>query len=220
MIRQESKPEARHESREDLRFFGTVSASVSHELKNVLAVINEAAGLIEDLALMAERGTPLDPERLGRAATTILGQVCRGDTIIRAMNGFAHLPDEPEDTTHGRTDLAVILNLAVSLFTRMADMRQVSLRLGHCAPAMSQVDPFDLIRLLHTAMLAAFGSMGRGDTLTVSMTQAPEGARLVLSSSGNPLAMPDDPGFNALAARLDAVAALDDTGSLVLALAR
>ncbi|ADU61092.1 MAG: HAMP domain-containing histidine kinase [Pseudodesulfovibrio sp.] len=212
--------DSRQESREDLRFFGTVSASVSHELKNVLAVINEAAGLLEDLALMAGRGTPLDPERLARAATTILGQVRRGDTIVRAMNGFAHLPDEPEDATHAGTDLAAILNLAASLFTRMADMRQVSLRLGDCAPAMSQANPFDLIRLLHSAMLAAFGTMGRGDTLTVSLAPASEGTRLVLSPSGAPLALPDDPGFNALAARLDTVAALDDTGSLVLAIRR
>lgn len=215
-----TRQESRQESREDLRFFGTVSASVSHELKNVLAVINEAAGLLEDLALMAGRGTPLDPERLGRAATTILGQVRRGDAIIRAMNGFAHLPDEPEETTHAGTDLVAILNLAASLFSRMADMRQVSLRLGDSSPAMSQADPFDLIRLLHGAMLAAFGAMSRGDVLTVSVAPTSEGARLVLSPSGNPLALPDDPGFNALSARLDAVATLDDTGSLVLALAR
>lgn len=216
MTRQESRPE----SRKDLRFFGTVSASVSHELKNVLAVINEAAGLLEDLALMAGRGMPLDPERLARAATTILGQVRRGDAIVRAMNGFAHLPDEPEDAPRGGTDLTATLTLAVSLFTRMADMRQVSLRLGHCAPALSQADPFDLTRLLHGAMLAAFGSMSRGDTLTVSVSPAPEGARLVLSPSGNPLALPDDPQVLALADQLEAVATLDDTGSLVLALAR
>lgn len=215
-----TRQDSRQESREDLRFFGTVSASVSHELKNVLAVVNEAAGLLEDLALMAGRGMPLDPERLARAAATILGQVRRGDAIVRAMNGFAHLPDEPEDATRSGSDLAATLNLAVSLFARMADMRQVSLRLGHCAPAMSQADPFDLTRLLHRAMLAAFGAMSRGDTLTVSVSPVSEEARIVLSPSGAPLALPDDPDFTALAARLGAVATVDDTGSLVLALAR
>jgi hypothetical protein len=36
--------------RQGLQFFGKISASVSHEIKNVLAVIGENAGLLEDLA--------------------------------------------------------------------------------------------------------------------------------------------------------------------------
>ena len=51
---------------DDLLFFGRIGASVSHELKNVLAVMNEQAGLLGDLACMAARGMPLDPE-IGRA---------------------------------------------------------------------------------------------------------------------------------------------------------
>ena len=47
-----------------LQFFSQISASISHELKNVLGIINENAGLLEDLTLMAERGVPLDPVRL------------------------------------------------------------------------------------------------------------------------------------------------------------
>ena len=34
---------------EGLRFFGKVNASISHEIRNALAVINENAGLIKDL---------------------------------------------------------------------------------------------------------------------------------------------------------------------------
>ena len=38
-----------------LQFFGKVSASISHELKNVLAIINENAGLLEDPRAMLNR---------------------------------------------------------------------------------------------------------------------------------------------------------------------
>jgi hypothetical protein len=31
-----------------LQFFGKMTASISHEIKNVLAIINENAGLLED----------------------------------------------------------------------------------------------------------------------------------------------------------------------------
>ncbi len=44
-----------------LQCFGSISASISHELKNALAIINENAGLLEDLSFMAEKGLPLDP---------------------------------------------------------------------------------------------------------------------------------------------------------------
>ena len=39
---------------EGLQFFGKMSASISHEIKNVLAIINENTGLIEDSDLTKE----------------------------------------------------------------------------------------------------------------------------------------------------------------------
>ena len=65
-----------------LEFFGKVSASISHDIKNVLAVINENAGLLEDFCLMAEKGKPLDPSRLKRLALDVKEQVRRGDGIV------------------------------------------------------------------------------------------------------------------------------------------
>ena len=34
-----------------IQFFGKMAASISHEIKNVLAIINENAGLLEDICL-------------------------------------------------------------------------------------------------------------------------------------------------------------------------
>ena len=31
-----------------LQFFGKMTASISHEIKNVMAIINESAGLLDD----------------------------------------------------------------------------------------------------------------------------------------------------------------------------
>jgi len=45
---------------DSLRFFGKIVASISHEIKNVMAIINEKAGLIKDLTLMAEKGVESD----------------------------------------------------------------------------------------------------------------------------------------------------------------
>ena len=77
-----------------LRFFGKISASISHELKNVLAIINENAGLLQDYALKADKGVPLETERIKTLAEMMRGQIRRGDKIITNMNRFAHSVDE------------------------------------------------------------------------------------------------------------------------------
>ena len=77
-----------------LQFFGKISASISHELKNVMAIVNENAGLLEDLTVMAERGKPLDPARLKLMAAAVQKQIGRADVILKNMNRFAHSFDE------------------------------------------------------------------------------------------------------------------------------
>ena len=78
-----------------LQFFGRISASISHELKNVLAIVKEKAGLLEDLTLMADRGQPIDPARLKKKAETVKKQIGRPDEILKNMNRFAHSGVEP-----------------------------------------------------------------------------------------------------------------------------
>lgn len=81
-----------------LTFFSRVSAAVSHEIKNVLAIINQNAGLLEDLVLMSEKGSPPSPERLHRLARTVNNQVKRADEIVKNMNRFAHSADHSLET--------------------------------------------------------------------------------------------------------------------------
>jgi C4-dicarboxylate-specific signal transduction histidine kinase len=73
-----------------LEFFGRISASISHEINNILAIINEEAGILEDLLLMAEKGAPLPPARLNRVATAVRKQIQRANKIVKQMNTFAH----------------------------------------------------------------------------------------------------------------------------------
>ncbi len=53
-----------------LRFFGKMSASATHEIKNTLAIINESAGLLEDLSLMAQKGQPMSIPRVNDISQT------------------------------------------------------------------------------------------------------------------------------------------------------
>lgn len=190
-----------------LQFFGRVSASVSHEIKNVFAVINEAAGLIEDFTLMAGKGMPLDPERLKKAANAIQGQIRRGDTIVKNMNAFSHSIDEPVRDT----DMVLTLELTVALATRLADMRQVTLSVGDVEPTSLKGSQFELMRLLHSSIVAAFDTLKSGDSLIVGVKPVSGGASFSLSSPGKDAPLKNDAAFSSLAQAMNARVEVDET---------
>ncbi len=102
-----------------LQFYGRMSASISHEIKNVLAIINENAGLLKDIALMAER-RPMSPERLDRLADAIAKQIGRADGIVKNMNRFSHGVDQ----FFGPVELNEMLAFVSALSARLIEMRE------------------------------------------------------------------------------------------------
>jgi signal transduction histidine kinase len=112
-----------------LQFFGKMTASISHEIKNVLAIINENAGLLEDIAGMAERGRAIEPQRLKTMSRAVVKQIRRADAIVQNMNRLAHSVDE----TFTNVDLNDTLVLIVALSDRLASTRGVTL-----APKLQQ----------------------------------------------------------------------------------
>ncbi len=158
-----------------LRFFGNISTSISHEIKNVLAIINENAGLLEDYNLMAEKGTPLNPERLKTLAETVIAQSRRADDLVKNMNKFAHSVDEASKTV----DLREILELVVALSSRFAAMRGVGLELQPSSSAVSILSsPFFLENLIWLVLDFAMGVAGNGKTVGLIAEKRGEGARI------------------------------------------
>ena len=108
---------------EGLQFFGKMSASISHEMKNVLAVVNENAGLLQDFIYMNKKGMPIDPEQLKGVSQMIKKQVQRADGIMKNMNKFAHSTDQLIKTESVNNILDIVTNLAI----RFASMREITL---------------------------------------------------------------------------------------------
>jgi C4-dicarboxylate-specific signal transduction histidine kinase len=159
--------------RAGLEFFGKMSASISHDIKNVLAVINENAGLLEDLCLAAERGKPFDPLRLKRIAADVKAQIRRGDGIVSGMNRFAH----SVDSTSVRLDLWEMLELLTALSLRFAAMRGVSLRMARPeAAAMLTTAPFLLLNLLWSCLEHALTAAGPDRTVELTAEKTSNGA--------------------------------------------
>lgn len=130
---------------QELRYFGKVTASVSHELKNVLAILNEHAGLLQDFTTMAEQGKTLDVERIRRLSVSMLGQIGRGDAIVKRLNRFAHSADQDRATV----DLNELATMVVEMFGRTATTRGVAVEVQVAAAAVNiRTNPFVLEALL------------------------------------------------------------------------
>lgn len=168
-----------HPHSEGLRFFGAMTASISHEIKNRMAVINEQAGLLEDLVAMAARGRPMDPERLTRLADNLKTQVAMADDILRTMNRFAH----SVDTLWREVDIADIPPLSAALSRRLASGRNLSVEVVPAeAPARAETAPFLLMNLIWACIE---GLMAAGlENAAVAIETAPigNGARMTLTA--------------------------------------
>jgi len=153
-----------------LQFFGKMTASISHEIKNVLAIINENAGLLEDLALMADRGAAIEPQRLKNMSQTVMKQVSRADTIMKNMNRLAHSVDESINTI----DLKDLLELLLALSYRFASTRGVAVqpKLNE-DPVTLRTSPFFLMNLLWLSLDFAMDAAGE-DKIVEVVTQKTE----------------------------------------------
>ncbi|WP_373500930.1 hypothetical protein [Desulfococcus sp.] len=161
-----------------LRFFGKMSATVSHEIKNGLAVINENAGLLKDLILMADKGRPLDPARVKSIAEKVLDRVARADHVVQNLNRFAHQVDDPE----AAVDLLDTLTLIVALTGRLAANRGKTVRVVPPEPAVRiTTNPFALLNLCWCCIEAAMDAAPDKPELTVHIEKRPDGAEIRLS---------------------------------------
>jgi hypothetical protein len=148
-----------------LVFFGNIAASVTHDIKNVLAAINESNGLMADFLEMS-RETPFEyREKFQRSIRRIEEQVRRGVEITSAFNRFAHSVDRP----CVNIDLNEIVALTVSLSARFARLRNVELKAAVCdRPVMLVAGAFQVQMALTGAIEAFVACMGAGGSIVLS----------------------------------------------------
>ena len=158
-----------------LQFFGKMTASISHEINNVLAIINENAGLLEDFSLMSEQGMPIEPERLKSISQTVMKQVRRANGIIKNMNKFAHSADE----TITNVDLNDLLELAVALSARLAAMRSYELQAQlQESPMKIRTSPFHLMNLIWLCLDFAINAANDEGIVELCAQKTENGARI------------------------------------------
>lgn len=126
---------------QNLAFFSRVGAGVSHEMRNVLSIIGEYAGLLDDLLVAADRGRPLDHEKLKGLAANIARQVKKGTEGMARFSRFAHAADQATATV----DLTSLLENTADLARRHASVAGGTIELQlPVASVPVQTNPFSL----------------------------------------------------------------------------
>ncbi|MEJ2639732.1 MAG: hypothetical protein P8010_09170 [Desulfosarcinaceae bacterium] len=177
---------------DNLLFFGRVNASISHELKNIMAIISETAGLLSDLAEMASSGTPVDPNMLKTSADSIMEEIQRGFSTIRQMNRFSHSVDAPVVSV----DLMGLLDLVCHLSDYLAFSGKTRLVPWDGEPPMVHTSAFILQTLVYEAVVLHFKNAGPGAELEIRVQPGADAGWVIVFtgfSIGEFEAFPDDP---------------------------
>jgi len=164
-------------------FMGRITAAATHDMKNVLAIIKESAGLMEDL-LALQQGTPLpQQERLSRVAANIKQQVQRGVDLATRLNTFAHSPDEAV----AGVDLNVVTEQVVCMSGRFARLKNISVKaLTHNRPIILVTDPLKIQMLMFQCIDLLLNCLQAGTTIVVQPVQRTDGAITLEFSSEQP----------------------------------
>jgi len=155
-----------------LKFLGEVAASASHDLNNVVSVIEQTAGLLEDLLLPGAEGTSVSKEQLEKIAEKLNRQARRGAVIIKHLKDLACDAGTPER----EFDAAAALETAAALSRRLAERRKISLdvRSGG-APVIVRGSAFRFQQALRSAIKEAVAGAPEGGALTLSVEKRGDG---------------------------------------------
>ncbi|MGQ9687248.1 MAG: hypothetical protein ACUVXF_00450 [Desulfobaccales bacterium] len=163
----------------EMGFLGKITASMTHEIKNTLAIILESAGLLSDLLTLSQEGSFPHKEKFQRVLGTINEQVNRAVVLATRLNQFAHSMDEPL----AEVKLADLLNLVVALMQRLARRRGVALEAAAADREMSfRSDPFRLLLVLCSAVENLADGLEAGGRIILHSIPAAQGLTILLEA--------------------------------------
>ncbi|MBI4775568.1 MAG: HAMP domain-containing histidine kinase [Deltaproteobacteria bacterium] len=157
-----------------LSFFGKTNRLISHELKNVLAIISETLGLIDELIELSETGMGLEPGKLRSLSESVIEEVERANAIIRNMNTFAHSVDE----IVGEVEVGQSVKLVMELCQLESAAKRTKLRFEKSEPCVLHTSRFFLENLIHHALVYALHGVGPENEIRVSLSSDEHGVRI------------------------------------------
>ncbi len=145
-------------------FVAQVTAGTTHEIRNILAIVKESAGLIEDLIYAFNRRGSLDQDKLQRSLDRIDAQVARGTELLSNLNRFAHVLDQDQDPIDVTRELQQVASLCQFRARRRRHVLEVQAG-GQNLTVV--VDPFRFQMSLFAAVGCCLEQLPEGSTVSI-----------------------------------------------------
>jgi len=149
-------------------FLATMTASATHEVRNVLAIIKESAGLIEDILQAKPLGGEAVTERILRSVHRIDVQVKRGADLLSNLNRLSH----SLDVEVASVDLHDAIELGVFLSQRFARKKGLSIvgPKGETG-ARTTIHPLHLQMVIFSAIEMCIEDQTEGGSISVYLRE-------------------------------------------------
>ncbi len=199
---------------EGLGFFSRSNRLISHELKNVLAIISETLGLLYELVEMSvEEGMELKPEKLKSLTQSVLEEIERANRVVNDMNISAHTMDN----LFAKTGIGDILYLITELSQWKSSTKKLDIDVETPEDLVVYTSPFYLLVLLYKVFLFCSGHISGEYSLTIKAASGND--RVTVSFEGIiPGAWDKEPDEKVLlvAEMVSARIKQDDSGNLLV----
>ncbi len=164
-------------NRKDLQFMGRMTAGLTHEINNVLAIIRESSGLMQDM-LSLGHGTDFQfQDKFSKSLSAIESQIERGVLISTTLNQFSHAVDKP--LAHARSD--DIACLAAALNQRGARLLEMEIIASQNeAPFSVATDVFRAVERISLCVTHIMGLCAPGTR--ISICQSPKDRAILVKA--------------------------------------
>lgn len=198
--------------KQGLQFFGSVNASISHELKNIFAIISETAGFLNDLTQLSKQGQTFDLSLLENCSNSIAEEIERGFDTIRQMNQFAHSVDHPVNDIQ----ISDAISLSVKLTGFLSIAKKTRLDDSITTPSKDWsvfTSPFLLQTLVYRTLSALYRALDIGAELVLALRYSDPSSVILVFSHDTPADLTGfpDPRTAEVAQVLKAVFTVTDT---------
>lgn len=155
---------------------GKITAAMTHEIKNVLAIIRESAGLAQDILSVVEDTAFPQKQKFSKIMDKIDNQVQRGADIVSALNSFAHLPDYEVRNE----DLNSVIEQMMILSQKLSRTNGIKILIENdTMPVFMKADPLEIRMTLYSAVELLAPLLGRGSEIRIKSMKSESGSPLL-----------------------------------------
>ena len=159
----------------EIIFSEKIASFISHELRNILAVIKENTGLMDDLILMGKNIS--ENSRFSELTKTTLSQVKSGEEITLLLNKFAHLNDKQVE----KFNAYLIIDELVRLMKRPLKQKELSVSLDKIEEVNIETSKFYFQMILYFIIDENISKSSSGEVIAIS-SERKDGLQLFFKS--------------------------------------